>query len=382
MATVLLSQPLNCDVAAVRGTLGDAGFTIVDHVLGSTPAVDFATVAAAIVVAGERADIAAAQTRRWRIELGDQLVPVLWIIPCGSPELAVEALEAGADAAHSHPIDRATLAAQVRAMVRNQAIANRLKEKAGESRLLGEQLRKAYLQLDRECDLGRRVHRGSLPLTVPEIGPVRFALCHRPRSMNGCDFFDVRRLDEEHVGFFLGGVMGHGGSAALLGMLVQQAAKMKEIAGNRYRLVPPEEVLAIVNRELMGLGLTEPPLVAMLAGMVNVRDGALSVARAGLPAPAYLPAAGDPHYWEMPGPFLGTAATSYAPHRGVLRPGDKLLLASDGACPSGAADRLLAVAGRHRTLSGQSFVDALSCDLLQVSCPQTDFTLLAIGRSW
>jgi sigma-B regulation protein RsbU (phosphoserine phosphatase) len=382
MATVLLSYPLNLDVAGVRRTLGDAGFTVADHVLGSTPAVDFGPVAAAVVVAGERADSAAAQTRRWRIELGDELVPILWLIPCGSPQLAVDGLEAGADAAQLLSVEPAILVAQLRAMVRNQAIANRLKEKAGESRLLGEQLRKAYLQLDRESDLGRRVHRGALPRELPQQEPVRFALCRRPQNQGGCDFFDVRRLDEEHIGFFLGGVMGHGGSAALLGILVQRAAKMKEISGNRYRLIPPEEILAIVNRELIGLGLTEPPLVAMLAGVVNTRDGALSAARAGMPAPVFLPAAGDCRYWEVPGPYLGAAATSYSPHGGVLCPGDKLLLASDGACPATPADRLLAVAARHRALSGQQFVDALSCDLLQVSCPPTDITLLAIERSW
>jgi sigma-B regulation protein RsbU (phosphoserine phosphatase) len=268
-------------------------------------------------------------------------------------------------------------------MARGHATAARVWVKAGEARLLGDQLRKAYAQLDHELDMGRRVHRTFLPWAFPEVGGARFAACHRPRSRAAGDFFDVRRLDEEHVGFVLGDVAGRGAAAgSLLGVFVKQTTTLKEITGNQYRLVPPDEVLVRVNRDLLGLGLDDPPLVAMLVGTLNAHDGAVSLARAGLPAPVYVPAAGAPQLWAAPGPFLGTADTTYQLLHGTLSAGDKLIIGSDGARPEGdpggAPDRLVDAAVRHRGLSGQPFLDAVARDLLPHVRHPDDFTLLAV----
>lgn len=384
MPTVLLSHPPQAPADDLRVTLTDAGFKVAGHTLGAAPAVDFANVVAAVVEVGERADLAVAQTRRWRGELGDRLVPVLWVLPFPSAEIAAKGLDAGADACLVRPIDPAVFVAQVRALARTHTTAARVAERAAEARLLGDQLQKAYARLDGELDMARRVQRAFLPRTLPEVGAARFAVCHRPRSRIGGDFYDVRRVDERHVGFVLGDVLGTGSAAGgLLGLLVNLSAPFKEIAGNHYRLVPPDEVLTRVNRELIGLGLDDPPLVAMLAGVVNADDGSVTVARAGLPAPVYVPASGDPETWSVPGPFLGTADTTCPPREGRLHPGDKLVIGTDGTRPegttaAGGADVLAEVAGRHRGLTGQAFADAVARELLPHVRHPDDFTLLVV----
>jgi len=384
MPTVLLSGPPQSPADDLRRSLTAAGFAVADHLLGAAPAVDFAPVALAVVEVGERADVAAAQTRRWRAELGDRTVPVLWVLPFPSAEIAAAGLDAGADACLARPLEPAVFVAQVRAMVRAGATAARVAGRAAEARLLGEQLQKAYAQLDRELEMARRVQRTFLPRALPEVGAVRFAVCHRPRSRVGGDFYDVRRLDEGHVGFFLGDVLGTGSAAgSLLGVFVKQSAELKEITGNRYRLVPPDEVLSRVNRELIGLGLDDPPLVALLVGLVDTNDGSLVVARAGLPAPVHVPAGGEPENWVMPGPFLGTADTTCPPLHARLAPGDKLVIGTDGTRPDGnpapgGTDRLTEAAVRHRDLTGQAFADAVARELLPHVRHPDDFTLLVV----
>ncbi|MDB5308857.1 MAG: hypothetical protein JWO38_3059 [Gemmataceae bacterium] len=380
-ATVLLSATPQAPADDLRRLLPTAGYVVADHSLGSPPSVDFGPLVAAVVEVGNQIEPAAAQTRRWRVELGDQVVPILWVIPAGSAGVATQGLDAGADACLARPFDPPVFTAQVKAMARCHASAARLWTKAGETRLLGDQLRKAYAQLDHELEMARRVHRTFLPRSLPDVGGARFAACHRPRSRAGGDFYDVRRLDEDHVGFFLGDVVGRGAAAgSLLGVFVNQMMNLKEITGNRYRLVPPDEVLVGLNRELIGLGLDDPPLVALLVGTLNVRDGEVSVARAGLPAPVYVPGAGDPLIWTAPGPFLGTADTTYQLIRGTLSAGDKLVAGSDGARPDSgpATDQLGDAAGRHRGLSGQAFLDAVARDLLPHVRHPDDFTLLAV----
>jgi serine phosphatase RsbU (regulator of sigma subunit) len=380
-ATVLLSSPPDSTGDELRKLVTSAGFVVADHLLGSAPAVDFGPVVVAVVEVGDRADVAAAQTRRWRAELGDQFVPVLWV---ANAEKTVAGLDAGADVVLPRPIEPSAFVAQVRALARAQSSAARVAVRAGEARLLGDQLRKALAQLEREQEMARRVRATFLPQRFPEVGAARFHVCYRPRSRAGGDFHDVRRLDEHHVGFFVGDVVGIGAAAGgLLGVFIQQSAVMKEITETSYRIVPPGEVLTSVNRQLLGLGADDLPLVAMLVGSLNTQTGSLALARAGLPAAVHVPANGAPGVWAVPGPFLGTADIAYQPLVGTLGPGDRLLIGTDGTRPDGdpgpaGTDRLLDAAAKHRDLHGSTFVDAVAGELLQHVRHADDFTLLGV----
>ena len=323
MATVLLSCGLRCDASGLRRSLTEARFAVVDHALGSTPAVEFASIAAAVIAVDDEA-AAIAQTRRWRIELGDQLLPILWL--ADNLDSMLRGFEAGADACLERNTSAEVLAAQVRTMVRTQAIAERLATKAGESRLLGEQLHKAYAQLDRQWELGRCLQRSMTPKVLPAVGRVRVAV---GASAKRGDIYDVRRIDDFQLGFFVADVAGRGPSAALLGVCIHQAVSFQG-------LTPPEELLASVNRQLLALPFEEAPLAAMLVGRVDGRDGSFALARAGLPPPLLIPTEGEPHFIEIPGPFLGAADTTYPGYQGRLSVSDRLLIATSRIARDGA----------------------------------------------
>src|SRR5687767_4000063 len=69
MSAVLLSAAEPPD--GVRDLLSGAGLPVMDHVLGAIPAVEFGGISATLIEVGDDPDAAAAQTRRWRAELGD-----------------------------------------------------------------------------------------------------------------------------------------------------------------------------------------------------------------------------------------------------------------------------------------------------------------------
>lgn len=380
-ATVLLSTPPTTAGSELRRFATAAGFVVADHRLGAPPAVDFGPIAVAVIDARGAPELATAQTKRWRAELGDHFLPILWLAPA---DQVAAGLDAGADVVLAHPVAPEVFVSQLRALVRAQSSAARVTVRASEARLLGDQLRKALAQLEREQEMARRAHATFLPRTFPMVGGARFNVCYRPRSRSGCDFHDVRRLDEQHIGFFVGDVLGTSPATGnLLGVLVQQSVAMKEIGELSYRIVPPDEVLTALNRELVALGADDLPLVAMLAGVVNAKTGALTLARAGLPAAVYVPATGEPVVWTVPGPFLGTADTTYQPFSGTLGSGDRLLIGTDGTRPDGApgpagTDRLLEAASKHGTVHGAEFVDAVAGELLQHVRHADDFTLLCV----
>ena len=378
---VLLSRSSDNLASDLHRALTEAGFAVVDHTLGSAPSVEFGSVLVAVIDVGEKPDAAAAQTRRWRAELGDELVPLVWVLPSGSTELAARGLDVGADIILSRPLEQDVLIAQIRAAIRTRTAGLRVATRATEARLLGEQLQKAYTQIDRELEAARRVHQAFLPQTLPTIGVARFAVSHRPRSRFGGDFYDVRILDENRVGFFVGDVIGCGTAGSLIGVFAAQSVVMMKKEGSGRRVIQPGYVLSNVNQELLRLGLEDRPLVAMLVGTLHASTGEVMLARAGLPAPIYLPAGGEPRTWSIPGPFLGTADASYPTLTMTLKPGDKVAIGSDGVRPEGDPapgedTSFLEAVSRHRTLSGQGFVDAVARDLLAHVRHSDDFTLL------
>jgi len=377
--TVLLSSPPLVGSSDLRESLLAAGFAVRTHTLGSSPSTDFATITAAVIDVWDNPEAAVAQTRRWRSELGDEFVPIVWVLPEINAILTVHGLDAGADAVLARPFDPEVFLAQIRSAARARSATARVSARAAEARLLGEQLNKAFAQIDRELEAARRVRRAFLPRNLPECDLVRFAVCHRPRGRSGGDFYGVHAASTDRVAFFVGDVLGPGAAGGLLGVLLAQSAMIAFTRG----MTSPGELLAGVNRELLGFGLDDLPLVAMLAGVIDVRSGQLTVARAGSPAPVFVPSEGEAEVWAIPGPFLGTAETTYPERTATLKPGGKLLIGTDGIRPDGdpgptGDGGLLAAAIRHRRLLGQRFVDAVSTNLLAEVRHEEDFTLLSV----
>jgi serine phosphatase RsbU (regulator of sigma subunit) len=364
--------------AELHAWLTAAGFEVRDHILGSAPSVDFTTIAVALIEVGEKPESALIQTRRWRAELGDDCLPLVWILPTSDSKHITWGLESGADVVLARPFDPGVLIAQVRSAVRAHTSAARVAARANESRILGEHLQKAHADADRERSALRRVRLAFLQRSFPEVGRARFAVSHRPRGRIGGDFYDLLLINEQRVVFVVGDVIGAGAGSELIGNFVARIA-----ARAAHQLHSAGEVLAEVNRQLLGLGLNDVPLVAMVIGILNPNTGALSLARAGLPTPVHLPRIGEPQAWSIPGPFLCTTDTSYSTFSTCLNPGDQLLIGTDGIRSDGSPDPtgddpLLPAAARHRPSSGQSFVDAVANDLLTNVRHNDDVTLFVV----
>ena len=377
---LLAGDPVPADA---RAALEAAGFAVSATGLSGIDPAEVARSQAVLVAAhGKVLPTAQALCRRWRIELGEQYVPIVWLAGDDVPPTA--GLDAGADAVLrlAGPADH--LVAQMKALLRIQHLHGRLASRAAEAQNLNQKLQQAYQQIDGDSELTRRIHRGFLPRTMPEVGHARFAVCYRPRSRIGGDFYDVMRLDEDHVGLYVADAMGRGlPASSLLSIFVKKSLSPKEILGRSYRLVPPGEVLDRLNRELLNLSLPEPPFVTMLFAQLNCRDGSLLFARAAHPHPLHLPVEGEPAYWHAAGTLLGVFESEFPVQQRQLRQGEKLVLFSDGVHPPSTGpgslhDPLIEAVKRHRHLAVQSFVDSVARDLLEESRHPEDFTLLAV----
>jgi len=195
-----------------------------------------------------------------------------------------------------------------------------------------QRLRAHSRHLDEQLRLAQRLQMDFLPRRMPGMATARFAARLEPAAWVAGDFYDIFRLDEDHVGFYVADAVGHGIPAALLTVFVKKSLQTKHIEGKHYELIPPEEALRLLNADLLSAQLQETPFITLVYGQFNERTRELVYARAGHPEPLLLGPKAAFKPLDAEGPLLGIFAdATFEARRRVLEPGQRLLLYSDGA---------------------------------------------------
>jgi sigma-B regulation protein RsbU (phosphoserine phosphatase) len=189
-----------------------------------------------------------------------------------------------------------------------------------------------YMQrLDDELRLAARLQQDFLPKSLPQLGNVRFHTLFRPAGYVSGDLYDVMRLDEKHVGFYMADAVGHGMPAALLTMFIKNALVTKEIVEKGYRLLTPSQTMGRLNDALVGQKLAHASFATALYGLINTQTGEVSFARGGHPNPIILRADGSVETPTSDGCLLGIFEDEHFTECSFkLLPGDRMFLFTDG----------------------------------------------------
>jgi sigma-B regulation protein RsbU (phosphoserine phosphatase) len=186
-------------------------------------------------------------------------------------------------------------------------------------------------RLDEELKLAARVQQDFLPKSMPKIGPLRFHTMFRPAAHVSGDLYDVMRLDESHVGFYMADAVGHGMPAALLTMFLKQALVTKVIDATGYRLLQPCVTMQKLNDALVAQNLSTATFATALYGNINYHTRKLTFARGGHPDPILLTRDGELKILEAEGALLGIFPDDVYQQTSVeLEPGDRVFIYSDG----------------------------------------------------
>jgi sigma-B regulation protein RsbU (phosphoserine phosphatase) len=186
---------------------------------------------------------------------------------------------------------------------------------------LTEQLRMAGL-----------VQRDFLPSQLPDSERLRWAAIFLPAECVSGDIYDVARLDEQHIGFYIADVVGHGMPAALLTIFIKQALVMRQTSGSSYRIFSPAEVIANLNSRMTDQKLSSSRFATCCYCLLNTATFELTYARGGHPYPILIRPNKEPQRLETQGSLLGIFENAkYTQQTIQLQAGDKLLLYSDGA---------------------------------------------------
>ncbi len=188
-----------------------------------------------------------------------------------------------------------------------------------------------FEELHQELRLAWRVQQDFLPKKLPAAKHIRFGTVYRPASWVSGDIYDVFRLDEEHIGFYLADVVGHGVAAGLMTLFVKRALITKEIGEKSYRILEPGEALEHLNKELVELHLPDHQFITAFYAVINHKTLELRFARAGHPQPIYFCFDGKVKNLFSEGSLLGVFdEVNIETKTLVLRGGEKIIVYSDG----------------------------------------------------
>jgi len=198
-------------------------------------------------------------------------------------------------------------------------------------RCLDQPVNSLMSQMNEEMRLAAHLQQEFLPRSLPEIPGVRFAQVFRPASWVSGDIYDITRLDEEHVGFYVADVVGHGMPAALLTIFIKRALVTKRITAHSYEIIEPGEALAQLNNDLMEQKLSNFKFATCCYGILNMKSLRLRLASAGHPPPMLIGKDGTIREPQTKGSLLGVFPDQqYQTIEIQLQRRDKLLLYSDG----------------------------------------------------
>ncbi|MHC4215269.1 MAG: PP2C family protein-serine/threonine phosphatase [Planctomycetota bacterium] len=182
-----------------------------------------------------------------------------------------------------------------------------------------------------QLKMAGQVQRNFLPVQLPNTKVIQWATVFQPADWVSGDIYDIARLDEQHVGFYIADAVGHSVPAGLLTMFLKHAITMRETKGSEYRIFEPVEVIRNLNVEMAQQQLSGCLFATCCYCLLNVRSLQMTYARGGHPYPILIHKGCEPQQLENRGGLLGVFPEAEFEQKTIqLESGDKLLLYSDG----------------------------------------------------
>ncbi|MFA5784335.1 MAG: SpoIIE family protein phosphatase [Phycisphaerae bacterium] len=187
--------------------------------------------------------------------------------------------------------------------------------------------------ISEQMRLAGLVQRDFLPKHLPNTEKFNWATVFSPAEWVSGDIYDINKLDEKHIGFFIADAVGHSVPAALLTIFIKQSLVMRQDLGKDYTLFPPADVIKNLNLKMTAQKLSGYQFATCCYCLLDTETLELVYARAGHPYPILI-RDNKCSQLEIRGSLLGVFEQAMYKQQSIrLQSGDKLILYSDGADP-------------------------------------------------
>ncbi len=295
-------------------------------------------------------------------------------------------LDAGADDFLIKPLEADELRARISAGARILDMQRELSEKNRLIESALEDLKLAHDAIDKDLIQARKIQESLVPELTRDVGKSRVSVLLKPCGHIGGDLVGMFSPGVNRLGFYSIDVSGHGITSAMMtarlgGYLsskhFEQNVAMEKRFDKFYALLPPEQVAEMLNSRLMAdAGIEE--YFTMVYAIVDLRNGHLKMVQAGHPHPLLLRGDGSTEFLGEGGLPIGLLPdATFQRIETYMKPGEKLLLYSDGFTECSMADgSLLEEEGLRKMATecaalcdGSEFLDTMFTQLTRAMKP-------------
>ncbi|WP_370639383.1 PP2C family protein-serine/threonine phosphatase [Cognatishimia sp. F0-27] len=250
-----------------------------------------------------------------------------------------QGLDAGADDFLTKPVNAHELRARINAGARVVSMERALSEKNREVSEALAELTEIHEAIDKDLRQARTIQQSLVPERTRVIANSRVSLMLHPCGHVGGDLVGMFAPGADRLGLYSIDVSGHGITSAMVTARVagylsstfpDQNIALERRFDRFHSMRSPTEVGCLLNQRLAAdPGVEEYLTMAYVAA--NLRSGTLRMVQAGHPPPLLMSSDGHVEFIGNGGLPIGLVEeVSYDDIRLTLKPGDKLLLYSDG----------------------------------------------------
>lgn len=200
-----------------------------------------------------------------------------------------------------------------------------------------QRLSAALAELHRDEQAARQLQFQLLPSDELCVGSLTFQRRLFPSQLLSGDFLDYFPLNEHYAGFYLADVAGHGAASALVtAILTTLVGKYRQalVLRGEETILHPQLFLRALDADLKALSI--PKHVTLFYGVIELGSGHLVYGNAGAFPFPHLVHGADTVELECPGrPLNLPGSAGFGAGEADLKPGGRLLLASDGVLELG-----------------------------------------------
>jgi serine phosphatase RsbU (regulator of sigma subunit) len=239
-------------------------------------------------------------------------------------------------------------------------------------------------RIEQELHVARLIQQTLLPKSLPEFEGHQIAAYYQPAREVGGDFYDFLSLEDGRLGLIVGDVSGKGVPAAIVMAITRTMLQ----AAYRMGSAAPGEILEQVNN-ILYKDIPPNMFVTCLGALLDRRSGRLQYANAGHDLPYLRHAEGVSELRATGMPLGLMPGMSYEQKEITLKPGDSVLLYSDGLVEAHGPQRQMfgfprmqEFVGAHP--GGATLIDSLLAELERFTGEEweqeDDITLLTLQR--